>query len=76
MGEWPLVRKGTAIVCCRVRKRAGMDIVVGDSVSQNKGGGGKKEEFRYRNKNAECRRRESLACKRLEGGYTGEEGRV
>lgn len=53
MGDWPLVRRGTVIVCCRVRKRAGKDIVVGVSVSRNKREGGKEEEFRYRYKNAE-----------------------
>lgn len=64
MGNWPLVRWGTVIVCCRIRKRAGKGIVMGVSVSRNKGGGGKEEEFRYRNENAECRGRESLASEK------------
>lgn len=41
MGNWPLVRWGTVIVCCRIRKRAGKGIVMSVSVSRNKGGGGK-----------------------------------
>lgn len=36
MGNWPLVRWGTVIVCCRIRKRAGKGIVVGVSVSRTR----------------------------------------